>query len=232
MSRPATGAALDPTTSRAIAGAFLPARWHGNRWHYHYALAKLRTDPLYPGVVDALRGTTAPLLDLGCGIGLLAHALRAGGIALPYRGVDNDAPKIARARGAAARAHLHDVSFEAVDLARGVPAHRGSVVVLDVLQFVAPGVQAALLDAATAMLAPGSRLVIRTGLDDGSRRARVTRRIDALSRAVGWMNAGPRRYPDADALAARFAAAGLQADFTPLHGRTPFNNWLVVAAKA
>ena len=232
MSRPATGTALDPTTSRVIAGAFLPARWHGNRWHYHYALAKLRTDPLYPGVVDALRGTTAPLLDLGCGIGLLAHALRAGGVALPYRGVDNDAPKIARARAAAARARLRDVSFEAVDLAGGVPAHSGSVVVLDVLQFVAPGVQAALLDAATAMLAPGSRLVIRTGLDDGSPRARVTRRIDALSRVVGWMNAGPRRYPDADALAARFAAAGLAAEFTPLHGRTPFNNWLVVAAKA
>jgi hypothetical protein len=45
------------------------------------------------------------------------------------------------------------------------------------------------------------------------------------------MNAGPQRYPDADALRARFDAAGLQAAFTPLYGKTPFNNWRVVATR-
>ena len=229
MSAPAAVAPLDAATARTVARAFLPDHWAGNRWHYHYAVAKLRTDPLYPGIVDALRGTSAPLLDLGCGIGLLAHALRAHGNTLPYRGIDNDRAKIARAQAAAARAGLRDVAFEAVDLADGTPAHRGSVAILDVLQFVDPGVQDAMLDAAVAMLAPGARLVIRTGLDDGSRRARVTRGVDALSRWLGWMNAGPRRYPDADALRARFAAAGLRAEFTPLYGNTPFNNWRIVA---
>ena len=43
------------------------------------------------------------------------------------------------------------------------------------------------------------------------------------------MNAGPKRYPAADALRARFDAAGLHSEFTPLHGNTPFNNWRVVA---
>ena len=229
MSAPAAVAPLDAATARTVARAFLPDHWAGNRWHYHYAVAKLRTDPLYPGIVDALRGTSAPLLDLGCGIGLLAHALRAHGNTLPYRGIDNDRAKIARAQAAAARAGLRDVAFEAVDLADGTPAHRGSVAILDVLQFVDPGVQDAMLDAAVAMLAPGARLVIRTGLDDGSRRARVTRGVDALSRLLGWMNAGPRRYPDADALRARFAAAGLRAEFTPLYGNTPFTNWRIVA---
>jgi len=224
-------AALDAAAAAAIARAYLPGRVLGNRWHYHYARIKLRTDPLYPGVVEALRGCEAPLLDLGCGIGLLAHALRAAGLAMPYRGVDNDTSKIARAGRAAARAGLADVRFDCIDLADGPPAHSGSVAILDVLQFVAPQVQDAILDAAVAMLAPGARLVIRTGLDDGSRRARTTRRIDALSRALGWMNAGPRRYPDAGALRARFDAAGLRADFTPLHGNTPFNNWRVVAER-
>jgi SAM-dependent methyltransferase len=223
--------ALDAAAADGIARAFLPDRALGNRWHYHYARIKLRTDPLYPGVVEALRGCDAPLLDLGCGIGLLAHALRAAGLSMPYRGVDNDAPKIARAARAAARAQLREVTFDCVDLSQGPPAHSGSVAILDVLQFVAPQVQDAILDAGVAMLAPGARLVIRTGLDDGSRRARTTRRIDALSRALGWMNAGPKRYPDADALRARFDAAGLAAEFTPLHGNTPFNNWRVVAER-
>ena len=224
-------AALDAATAARIAGAFAPPRWFGNRAHYFYARAKLRSDPLYPGVVDALRGTDAPLLDLGCGIGLLAHALRAAGLALPYRGVDNDAPKIVAAKRACANAGLAGVAFECVDLAAGVPAHRGSVAILDVLQFVAPDAQEAILDAAIAMLVPGAKLVIRTGLDDGSARARTTRRIDALSRALGWMNAGPKRYPDPDALRARFDAAGLAAEFTPLHAGTPFNNWRIVATR-
>ncbi|HET8818480.1 MAG TPA: methyltransferase [Xanthomonadaceae bacterium] len=231
MSAPAAGLPLDAATARTVAAAFLPSRWHGNRWHYHYALAKLRTDPLYPGVVDALRGTRAPLLDLGCGIGLLAHALRAAGLDLDYRGVDNDAAKVAHARAAAIRGDLQGVAFDAIDLADGTPAHAGSVAILDVLQFVDPAVQDGLLDDAIAMLVPGARLVIRTGLDDGSRRARVTRGIDAMSRLVGWMNAGPGRYPEAYGLAARFAAAGLESEFVPLHGRTPFNNWRIVATK-
>ena len=243
---PATAPAIDgaalPTTdvatlplsrerARAIAGAFLPARRFGSRWDYHYIRSKLRSDPLYPGICAALRGSTAPLLDLGCGLGLLAHALRDDGIALAYRGVDNDAGKIARASAAAARRQLSDVAFETVDLAHGLPAHRGSVALLDVLQFLAPDAQARTLDAAIAMLTPGARLVIRTGLDERGGRARLTRAVDVLSRVLGWMNAGPTRYPNEAALRARFAAAGLQAQFTPLSGNTPFNNWRVVVTK-
>ena len=218
--------ALDAGTAKSIARAFLPSRYH-----YHYARAKLASDPLYPGVVAALRGTDAPLLDLGCGIGLLAHALRAAGIGLAYRGVDNDAPKVTQARHAAANAGLTDVAFEVVDLAAGMPAHHGSVAILDVLQFLLPDAQDRVVDAAIAMLEPGARLVIRTGLDDGSTRARTTRRIDKLSRILGWMRAGPREYPNAGALRARFDAAGLASEFVPLHAGTPFNNWRVVATK-
>jgi len=225
------GAALDAATAARIASAFRSPHWFGNHTPYFYTRAKLRSDPLYPGVVGALRGCDAPLLDLGCGMGLLAHALRDAGLGMPYRGVDIDAPKIAQARRAAANAGLRDVAFEAMDLSTRMPAHQGSVAILDVLQFVSPSAQAAILDAAVAMLAPGARLVIRTGLDDGSARARTTRRIDALSRALRWMNAGPQAYPDRDSLRARFDAAGLASTFAPLYGRTPFNNWLVVARR-
>lgn len=223
--------ALDRASAQRIAAAFLPARWYGSRWHYFYARSKLGSDPLYSGVIDVLRDSDAPLLDLGCGIGLLAHALRAAAIDLPYLGVDNDAGKIAHAQRAATRAKLPTIDFAVLDLAAGLPAHRGSVAILDVLQFVPPAAQGGILDAAIAMLTPGARLIIRTGLDDGSRRARTTRSIDALSRTLRWMNAGPQRYPDADGLRAKFANAGLTAAFTPLYGNTPFNNWRIVAAK-
>ncbi len=224
-----TGAPLSADQARAIAGAFAPERGFRQHWDYHYSLAKLRSDPLYPGVCAALRGSTQQLLDLGCGLGLLAHALRADSIALAYRGVDNDAGKILGATRAAGRRNLDDVAFECLDLAAALPRHQGSVAILDVLQFLPPDAQQRTLDAAIAMLVPGARLVIRTGLDDGSRRARITRGVDVFSRAIGWMNAGPRSYPDPDELRRRFDEAGLSSNFTPLYGNTPFNNWLVVA---
>lgn len=217
--------------ARAIAAAFLPAHPLGNRWDYFYSRSKLGSDPLYPGVADALRGTGAPLLDMGCGLGLLAHTLHADGIELPYRGVDSDASKIARAVRAAARVGLVSASFETIDLARSLPEHRGSVAILDVLQFIPPVAQARLLDTAIAMLSPGAKLVIRTGLDDGTGRARITLAVDVFSRVLGWMNAAPRYYPQADELLARLRGAGLAVEMTALYGNTPFNNWRVVATK-
>ena len=224
-------AALPPAEALRIARAFLPERWWGNRTLYYYSRAKLRTDPLYPGVIEALRGTSLPLLDVGCGIGLLAHALRAQGIAMAYRGVDIDAPKIGEARRGASRADLRDVAFDVVDVEDGLPAHQGSVAVLDVLQFVPPEAQPDVVAQAIDRVAPGGRLVIRTGLDDGSVRARTTRRIDVLSRALQWMPSAPKGYPDPEALRAQFERAGLRATFTPLFGNTPFNNWRIVATR-
>jgi len=222
---------LDAARARAIARAFLPESRLGNRYHYFYTRAKLGSDPLYPGVADALRGSTAPLLDLGCGLGLLAHTLRADGIGLPYRGVDVDARKIAEATRVAARAGLRDVAFDTVDLTRGMPAHAGSVAILDVLQYVAPDAQSAILDAAIERLSPDGLLVIRTGLDDGGRRLRFTHFADRVGRLVGWMYSPPKAYPREDALRARLAAAGLEADVMPLYGNTPFNNWRIVARR-
>ena len=224
-----TTAAFDRTAARRIAAAFLPSRGHGNRWHYHYSRIKLGSDPLYPGVAAALRGSVAPLLDLGCGIGLLAHALHDEGVTLAYRGVDNDAAKIAEACRAARSADLPDATFHVVDLAGVLPMHRGSVAILDVLQYLGDDSQRRLLHAAIAMLTPGARLVIRSGLEDDSPRMWVTRAIDWFGSGIGWMNTAPRRYPRERDLRAALENAGLQADFTSLRGNTPFNNWLVVA---
>ncbi len=220
---------LSRERARAIARVFLPAHPLGNRYHYYSDGAKLRSDPLYPAVCEVMRGTRAPLLDLGCGLGLLAHALHQDGIHVRYFGVDNDGSKIAGARRAAARAGLADTGFETLDLSRALPPHRGSVAILDVLQFFDAERQLEIVDTAIGMLEPGARLFIRTGLFDGSRRAQITRGTDILARVLGWMNATPRVYPDPERLRALFEARGLHSEFSPLAGDTPFNNWRIVA---
>lgn len=217
---------LQREDARAIASHYLPSRFH-----YHYAKAKLGSDPLYAGVADALRGSSAPLLDLGCGLGLLAHTLRAHGIALTYNGVDSDPRKIALAQQAARNAGLDAARFEVVDLTMTIPPHHGSVALLDVLQYLPAEAQEHTLDATIAMLTPGARLVIRSGLHDASARARFTYFTDRVGRAIGWMNTAPKRYPEAGALRARFDAAGLDVSIEPWYGKTPFNNWRIVATK-
>jgi SAM-dependent methyltransferase len=225
------GQAFDRGTAARLATAYRPRRWFGSRWNYFYSRTKLASDPLYPAVAEALRGSTAPLLDLGCGIGLLALALRHAGIELPYHGVDFDAAKIAHARRAAGRAGLVDVAFDVVDLAHGLPRHRGSVAVLDVLQYLDPPAQSRLLEGAIAMLAPGGRLVIRSGLDDGGARIRTTDAFDRFANRLGWMKTPPQRYPREAALRETFERAGLRSAFRPLRGNMPFNNFLIVAER-
>src|SRR5689334_22038669 len=96
-----SGDAANPQRSHSIAAAYLPSRPH-----YWYVRCKLTVDPLYAGVGAVLGKTSSPLLDLGCGIGLLAHTLRADGFTGAYVGVDNDAKKIAAAGTASERAGL------------------------------------------------------------------------------------------------------------------------------
>lgn len=211
---------------RDIAGHFLP-----KRPHYWYARIKLVTDPLYNGVGELLADTREPLLDLGCGIGLLAHALRAQGFEGDYRGVDNDREKISSATAAADRARLPQARFEHFDLGSGFPAHRGSVALLDIVQFLPPAAQETLLESAIANLGPDSILVMRTGLQREGFKLRFTRGVDRFARMSRWMNVGPQRYPSRDALEQRFSNHGLRAEFAPLRGRLPFENWLIWAKR-
>ena len=218
--------------AREIARAFLPQRAWGNRHDYYYSQVKLHTDPLYPAVLQALSGTQAAVLDLGCGLGLLAHTLRRDGQMMPYYGVDLDADKIGRGQQIAAKSGFKDVRLEVLDLGQGMPQHQGSVTILDVLQFLSSERQAELVAKCASCLTPGSKLVIRTALAGDARLSRMTRILDHAAHKIGWMQAQPKHYPDLDQLETLLSARGLKVSRTHLSGpKTPFNLWLMVAEK-
>src|SRR5690606_26580595 len=148
-----------PLPKRAIAASFLP-----DRYRYWYSLSKLAMDPLYEAVPDAFGDE--PVLDLGCGIGLLLHCLRADGRQLSYVGVDTDAVKIQAARVASTRGGHDNARFQVCDLHAEFPAHHGSVALLDVLQYLPGQAQGSLLSQAARCVSKDGQLVIRTGLAD------------------------------------------------------------------
>ncbi|HEY6643240.1 class I SAM-dependent methyltransferase [Povalibacter sp.] len=215
----------------SISAPDIAQRYLPSRYHYWYARSKIASDPLYVDVQRILAGTQAPLLDVGCGIGLLLHALRATDVSIDYRGVDIDAQKIAIARGAAEAGKLAAVRFEVCDLTREFPSHAGSVALLDVVQYLDARSRDELLDSAARSIAGDARLVIRAGVDDGSWRARFTRMTDRAGHAVRWMKTPPKSQPTRVDLSELLARHGFHTEFRPAWGGTPFNNWLVIASR-
>ena len=192
-----------------------------------YVRGKLSSDPLYPAVHAVLAGTSAPLLDIGCGMGLLAYYLRACGWQGNITGLDYDPRKIATAK-ALATPPLRNLVFHHADAMAGLPDHHGSVTILDILQYFPVDARASLLRAAAARVAPDGLLVIRTGLVDSGWRFQVTRAMDHFASLAAWMKSPPTQYPRKEEIESLLAAAGLQGSLQPLWGRTPFNNWLGV----
>lgn len=218
---------MHPLPKKLIASHYLPSRYH-----YWYAFSKMAMDPIYAGIRGVFTQTRAALLDVGCGIGLLPQCLRASGVDIEYRGFDIDAGKIAIARTAALKGGLPHARFDVVDLSREFPEHRGSVALLDVMQYLEVDVRDALLAKAAGCISHDGRLIIRTGIDDRSWRAALTRGADWVGHKVRWMATPPRSQPTREELAALLTAHGLKSEFQPLSGTTPFNNWLVLGSRA
>ncbi len=195
-----------------------------------YVASKLRTDPLYAAITEQLRGTELPLLDLGCGMGLLALYLRGAGIHVPIHGLDYDSGKIEAARVVVEKCGAKDLSFDNHDAREGLPEHSGNVSILDILQFFTPSQQEALLSLAASRVAPGGKLIIRSGVRDDSWRFKITVAGDLLAKATFWMKAAPTHYPSVEDFKRILTPSG-ELKITPLWGGTPFNNYLVVLQK-
>lgn len=206
------------------------AALYPGRFAPHYVASKLRSDPLYTALLGEIQGSGLPLLDLGCGLGLVAFFLRASGEDFPIFGIDYDRRKIELAERAAARSGETGLRFALHDLHTGVPDHRGNVCLLDTLQYLDSAAQSLLLDAACACVAPGGKLIIRAGLRDDSLRFKLSQLGDRFTKATFWMKGGPKHFLTADDFTSRLTPHG-EVRITPLWGGTPFNNHLIVLEK-
>lgn len=215
--------------ARAAAIARIAARYRHWR-HRRYASGKLTWDPMFDAAVALFAGSMRPLLDIGCGLGLLGQYLRERGIHAPYFGVDPDGTKIEEAR-AAAMVDALDVDFATVDAA-ALPPFSGDVALIDVLHYLPETLQRQALEAAAARVAPGGMLVIRNVLRDASWRFRLTVAEERFASALGWMRFATGHFPRREDIEAPLAALGFDVRVEPLWGRTPFNSYLIVARRA
>lgn len=184
-----------------------------------YARSKLARDPVYAAVASRL--PELPLLDLGCGVGLLAFSLRQRGFRSPILGVDYDARKIDAAR----RAGDGSVEFRRADVRDPIDL-RGNVALLDVLHYFTDDDQQQILRNAAACVAPGGVAIIRDAIRDGSWRYRATYIEETFARSIGWLKGERLNFPTRESIIAAFD--GFECEVMPMWGRSPFNNYLFV----
>lgn len=194
------------------------AELYPTRFLRTYARWKIASDPAYDAVFTRARG---PIVDLGCGAGVLAAYLRARGFEAPIVGVDHDARKIEAARACGIQCATFSVgNAENADM-------RGTVLMIDLLHYFDDDAQAALLARAASA---ADLVIIRDALRDGSWRYRTTYAQEAFARAVRWLRAERLNFPRLETIVGAFD--GFESEIVPLWGRTPFNNYLFVFRRA
>lgn len=191
-----------------------------------YVRWKVRADPAYAAVRDVLRGRARPVVDLGCGVGLLPLYLREHGHAAPMTGIDFDQRKIDVARKAAQR--YDDIEFVAGDARDALPADR-DIVIVDILHYFDSASQQTILANAARAAGDDGVVVIRQGIRDGSWRHRLTALVDGLARVFRWMKAEQLNFPTRAEVEAPFT--DFVAEVRPLWGRMPYNSYLFVFKK-
>lgn len=196
------------------------------RWLRGYAGSKLRSDKIFQAAYDSLGDSHAPILDIGCGVGLLPFYLRERGLDQPITGIDLDARKILRAREAASKAAYDSLVFLEGNAAGALPSCSGHVVLFDVLHYLAPAQQELLLRQAAARVSPGALLLLRDCPRDSSARFWITYACERFAQTISWNIGVPLHFPTREEIHAAFPPEKFSGDETPMWGRGPFNNRL------
>ena len=195
------------------------------RWMRFYSRGKLRHDPAFPAAFEHIGKSALPLLDIGCGVGLLAFYLRECGFLPDITGLDVDGEKIREGR-VVAGGHYTGITLNTGDVSL-LPVFSGNVAMLDVLHYLPAEMQRRALAEMAERVAPGGWCFIRTTPRDGSWRYRVTQIEEWFARAIAWSARPVVAYPTLAQIEACFPAAEFDAEVRPLWGNTPFNSWLL-----
>jgi SAM-dependent methyltransferase len=214
------------------------------RFAMHFARGKLAGDPVFTALLQRGLARDGALLDLGCGQGLLAAWLSAArerhdagvwpdGWAPPprlasYTGIELMAADVQRARQAL-RGCSEDIRLVEGDVRTTAFGRVDTIVILDVLHYLAPAEQDDVLRRARGALDPGGVLLIRIGDAAGGisfRWSNWVDRIAMLARGHGWNPLHCRPLAQWQAALARL---GLTAEALPMSEGTLFSNVLLVA---
>ncbi|HEV2840665.1 MAG TPA: class I SAM-dependent methyltransferase [Chthoniobacterales bacterium] len=196
-------------------------------WLRAYVGSKLRRDPVYPAAYELFSGSDDPILDVGCGVGLLAFYLRERGCRQSILGLDVDARKI-RQGTHIAQQRYKDVDLRTQDVQGPLPAFSGTIALFDVLHYLPLARQTALLSDLAQCVAPAGSLVIRDCPRDNGPRFWMTWAAEKFAQAVSWNRNTSLHFPSRERINGAFSETEFERESRPLWGTSPFNNYLFI----
>ena len=197
------------------------------RWLRGYVRSKLRRDPIYPAAYELFRSSDEPILDIGCGLGLLPFYLRERGCRQPILGLDVDARKTGQGSRIAA-SRYRDIDLRSQDVQESIPAFSGNIALFDVLHYLPLAEQTSLLLRLSPCVAPGGLLVIRDCPRDSRPRFWMTCVAEKFAQAISWNLNTSLHFPSRECINETFDENEFERESRPLWGRLPFNNYLFV----
>ena len=193
-----------------------------SRFLWQYIIRKLQSDPAYPAVYEEVCASSAPLLDVGCGLGLLGFYLRERGFENPIVGLDRDLRKVRAAQRVASE--YQEMDLRAQDLRGTLTEFSGNVAILDVLHYLSSDDQQDLLSRVAGRIAPGAALLVRDCPRDAGLRYAGTYLAEKFAQLVAWNIDVPLHFPSRETIFQNFSPNEFGRDVKPLWGGTPFNN--------
>jgi 2-polyprenyl-3-methyl-5-hydroxy-6-metoxy-1,4-benzoquinol methylase len=176
--------------------------------------------------------SAGPVLEVGCGHGLLSLYLALGSPDRRVTGVDVDQDKLAAARAASARGGL-DAAFQAVEGAALPEGPWAGIAIVDVLYLLPAADQSSLLRSCAGLLAPGGTLVVKEMAPVPRWKARWNAIQETGAVKILGITEGEELtfLPPAE-LAAAMAAGGLRVvQDRPIHRGYPHPHHLLVGQK-
>jgi len=196
-------------------------------WLRNYVRSKLRSDRIYSAAYDLLGRSAEPILDVGCGVGLLGFYLRERACRQPILGLDLDRRKIQHGATIAARGY-RDIELRFQDIEAQLPDFRGNVALFDVLHYLPRLAQHALLLRLAERVAPGGVLIIRDALREMRPRYWTTWLAEKFAQTISWNVDRALHFPSRGSIDDVFDRENFQRESRPLWGASPFNNHIFI----
>ena len=213
--------------------------------HWEFVRGKLRHDPIYLSLLSqGFLPDEGLLLDLGCGRGMIFALLLAARdlyvrdlyppgwppppTHLTFHGIESR-PKTA---SAARQALGAEAVIETADLRSAELPTATVILLLDVLHYLAPADQEALLAKAVAALAPGGILLLRDADAAAGWRFAATRLQERISSLLRGQLRPRFHYRSAAQWQEILSELGLAVDVQPMGTGTPYANVLLAGRRA
>ncbi len=193
-----------------------------------YVKWKVKTDPIYALVPANIPTGSAPLVDVGCGVGILEVYLRTLGFRGPVTGIDHDEKKIGIAR--AVTRDMPDLTFLLADARLPLP-RESNVVMFDLLHYFSDDDQFRILGNIATALPSGGVAVIRDGVREPKLRYWITYCGEVFARLNGWLKAERLNFPRREIFERAFPAPEFAIESRLFTGGMPTNNYLFVIRK-